>query len=88
MSMVIGANTVFAHQGKEFHLQAEDLGSETAVFEVRVYDQGSVVWLKRISYSDLLAQELPKSERDQALRAKMEKTLLTVEAAIARGKIV
>ena len=87
MSMVIGANTIFRHAGKEYHLQAEDLGSEAAVFEIRVYDRGSVVWQKRISYSDLEQQGLPKTEHDQTLRAKMGKTLLTVEAAIARGKI-
>lgn len=85
MSMVIGANTVFKHEGREYHLQAEDLGTGAAAYEVRVYDSGSVLWLKRISYRDLEA--LPKREHDQALRARMEKTLLTVRAAIAKGKI-
>ncbi len=85
--MVIGANTVFKHQGREYHLQAEDLGVEAAAYEARVYDAGSVLWQKRISYADLEAQELPKGERDHALRAMMEKTLLTVRAAIAKGKI-
>ena len=87
MSMVIGANTVFKHGGKEYHLQAEDLGTAAAAYEVRVYDSGSVVWQKRIAYRDLEAQGLPKREHDQALRARMEKTLLTVRAAIAKGKI-
>ena len=76
--MIIGINTIFEHDGRKFHLQAEDLGEETGSFEVRVYDEGSVVWQKRMPYEDL---------DDQALRAKMEKTLLTVEAAIAKGKI-
>lgn len=85
--MVTGLNTVFRHDGKEYHLQTEDLGREAAAFEVRVYDQGSVVWLKRISYADLAAQELPTVEHQKKMRATMEKTLRTVEAAIARGKI-
>lgn len=85
--MITGINTVFEHDGKEYHLQAEDLGREAQAFEVRVYDKGSVVWLKRMSYTDIEEQDLPKVERDQALRMKMEKTLLTVEAAIAKGKI-
>ena len=85
--MIIGINKVFTHEGTEYHLQAEDLGQEAAVFEVRVYDHGTVVWQKRLSYADLKAQELPKQEYDQALRAQMEKTLFTVEAAIAKGKI-
>ncbi len=85
--MVSGANTIFKHQGREYHLQAEDLGIEAAAYEVRVYDSGSVLWLKRISYSDLEAKDLPKGEHDQTLRTMMEKTLLTVRAAIAKGKI-
>ncbi len=87
MSIVSGVNTIFEHEGKQYHLQAEDLGSETAEYEARVYDGGSVLWLKRISYADLEAQELPKAERTQALRTLMEKTLLTVQAAIVKGKI-
>ena len=85
--MIIGINTVFEHDGRKFHLQAEDLGDEATAFEVRVYDEGSVIWLKRLSYDDIEAQELPKPERDKALREKMEKTLRTVSAAIAKGKI-
>lgn len=85
--MIIGSNTIFEHGGKEYHLQAEDLGDETSTYEVRVYDQGSVVWQKRLSYADLAQRELAKAEHEQALRAQMEKTLLTVEAAIAKGKI-
>lgn len=85
--MIIGINTVYKHGDREFHLQAEDLGEAAATFEVRVYDQGSVVWQKRLPYGDTLDQAASKVEREQALRSKMEKTLLTVEAAIAKGKI-
>lgn len=85
--MIIGSNTIFEHGGKKYHLQAEDLGDETHTYEVRVYDQGSVVWQKRLSYEELAAQELPKQEHEQTLRGMMEKTLLTVEAAIAKDKI-
>lgn len=85
--MITGINTIVQHDGKDYHLQAEDLGSEAAAYEVRVYDGGSVLWLKRISYEDLEAQNLPKQEHDKALRAAMEKTLLTVQAALAKGKI-
>lgn len=85
--MITGTNTVFEHDGRSFHLQAEDLGEELAMFELRVYDKGSVLWQKRMPYGDILERDLPKNEREQALRTKMEKTLLTVEAAIAKGKI-
>ena len=83
--MITGINTVYEHDGVNYHLQSEDLGEAAAVFEVRVYDQGTVVWQKRIPYGEL--GELPRPERDSALRSKMEKTLLTVEAAIAKGKL-
>ena len=85
--MVIGINKVYEFEGRSFHLQAEDLGTEAKVFEVRIYDRGTVLWQKRVSYEDLLEQDLPKSDLENALRTKMEKTLHTVEAAIAKGKI-
>ena len=85
--MITGINTIFEHDGKQYHLQAEDLGEEAAVYEVRVYDEGSVVWMKRMPYGDLQAQDLPKAEYEQALRSQMEKTLRTVGDAIAKGKI-
>ncbi len=85
--MITGSNKIFEHEGTKYHLQAEDLGKEVAAYEVRVYNEGSVVWMKRLSYADLEAQNLPKLERDSALRATMEKTLVTVGAAIAKGKI-
>jgi hypothetical protein len=85
--MIMGSNTLFEHEGRKFHLQAEDLGSPPAAFEVRVYDGGTVLWQKRFSYVELAEQKLSAQERETALRTRMEKTLLTVEAAIAKGKI-
>jgi hypothetical protein len=85
--MIPGVNRVYQHDGKDYHLQAEDLGVEQACFEARVYDGGTVLWHKRISYAELVAQKLPKADQDDALRALMEKTLHTVQAAIAKGKL-
>jgi len=85
--MLPGINRIHQHEGKDYHLQAEDLGQEHAVFEVRVYDGGTVLWHKRMSYADLVAQKLPRLEQDEALRVLMEKTLQTVQAAIAKGKL-
>jgi hypothetical protein len=85
--MIVGLNRVFAHAGKEYHIQVEDLGVEVGAFEVRVYDGGTVVWRKRIGYADLLAQGLGREEREEQLRTTMDKTLHTVEAAIAKGKL-
>ena len=85
--MIIGTNRVFAHEGKEYHIQAEDLGVAEAYFEVRVYVGGGVVWRKQVSYGDVLRQSLPKAEQDEALNSMMNKTITTVQAAIAKGKI-
>ena len=85
--MLPGVNRVYQHDGKEYHLQAEDLGVDQASFEARVYDGGTVLWHKRISYADLVAQNLPRFELDEALRSLIEKTLNTIQAAIAKGKL-
>lgn len=85
--MISGINKLFEHDGKKLHIQAEDLGDSTAAFEIRVYDGGSVLWLKRISYEDLKTQELAQREYEATLRAQMEKMVLTVEAGIVKGKI-
>ena len=42
---------------------------------------------RRFHYGDILGQGLPKADQDDAIRASMEKTLHTVVAAIARGKL-
>lgn len=81
--MLTGANRVFPHEGREFHVQVEDLASGDTV-EVRVYDKGAVLFVKRIPYAEAVAGA---PDRDAAIRAFMEKTIQTVTAAIARGKI-
>lgn len=85
--MIMGTNRTCQHGGHEYHLQIEDLGLQQASFEVRVYEHGTVLWLKRVAYADLLARALPKAELEEHLRALMEKTLHTVEAAIAKGRL-
>lgn len=85
--MIVGVNRVFPHGGKEYHLQAEDLGLEQAAFEVRIYDGGSVLWRKRVEYAEVLARQLPKVDQETEIRSLMEKAVHTVQAAIAKGKI-
>lgn len=85
--MIVGVNKVFEHGGRSYHVQAEDLGVEAACFEVRVYDRGTVLWNRRVPYADVLARGLPRLEQEEALRALMEKTIHTVQAAIVKGKI-
>ena len=86
--MIVGINRVFQHDAKDYHLQVEDLGLEACSFEVRVYDGGSVAWRKRLSYAELVQRSLPREDMERELHAMMEKTLHTVEAAIAKGKLL
>jgi hypothetical protein len=87
MIIITGINRIFEHDGRKFHIQCEDLGSETAAYEVRVYDGGTVLWLKRLSYDDVAQQNLATEEHKKAVRQQMEKTIQTVQAAISKGKI-
>jgi hypothetical protein len=85
--MFAALNKLFPHGGREYHLQAEDLGPEVGAFEARVYDGGAILWRKRVAYADVVAQKLPREEEADAVRALMEKTLQTVQAAIVKGKL-
>jgi hypothetical protein len=85
--VIVGLNQIFHHEGREFHIQVEDLGEEQASFEVRVHSGGGIVWQKRMSYAETLAQGLPKADQDEAVSSAMEKAMHTVQAAIARGKL-
>ncbi len=85
--MIIGANRIVEHEGRAYHVQCEDLGVESANFEVRVYEKGTVLWHKRVPYRAVLIKNLPKLEQDEELRSLMEKTIQTVGAAIVKGKL-
>jgi hypothetical protein len=85
--LIIGLNKVFEHEGKQYHIQGEDLGTAAACFEVRVYDGGTVLWRKKIPYNDILAKQLSKLDQEESLRSMLEKTLIAVQAGIAKGKL-
>jgi hypothetical protein len=85
--VITAVNRVYEHDGKQYHVQAEDLGLEQACFEVRVYEKGAVLWRKKIPYQEILQKNLPKEEHAEALTSFMEKTIVTVQAAISKGKL-
>ena len=87
MIMITGINQIFEHEGRKLHIQCEDLGDEVGAYEVRVYDGGTVLWLKRMSYADLVAQKLPQVDHERQLRTQMSKVVKTVKAAVVKGKI-
>ena len=85
--MIVASNRVVEHLGKAYHLQVEDLGVEQGAMEARVYESGTVLWCKRVPYADVLAKGLEKAAQDDELRALMDRTMHTVQAAIAKGKL-
>ena len=85
--MIVGLNRAVEHEGRHFHVQVEDLGEAHACYGVRLHEGGGILWRKQFEYRDVLARGLPKGEQDDAVRESMEKTLHTVVAAIARGKL-
>ncbi len=85
--MIVGLNRAVDHEGRRFHVQVEDLGEAHACFEVRLHEGGGILWRKQVGYKDVLERGLPRDEQDDAVRETMEKTLHTVVAAIARGKL-
>jgi hypothetical protein len=85
--MIVGLNRAVEHEGRRFHVQVEDLGEGHACYEVRLHEGGGILWRKQFEYRDVLVRGLPKGEQDDAVRESMEKTLHTVVAAIARGKL-
>lgn len=85
--MIVGLNRAVEREGRQFHVQVEDLGEAHGRFEVRLHEAGGILWRKQVDYRDILGRGLPKDEQDDAVRASMEKTLHTVLAAIARGKL-
>jgi len=85
--MIVGLNRAVEREGRQFHVQVEDLGEAHGSFEVRLHEAGGILWRKQVDYRDVLGRGLPKAEQDDAIRASMERTLHTVIAAIARGKL-
>ena len=85
--MIVGMNRAVEREGRKFHVQVEDLGDPQACFEVRLHEGGGILWRKQVGYREILERGLPRDEQDDAVRESMEKTLHTVVAAIARGKL-
>jgi hypothetical protein len=85
--MIVGLNLRVEHEGRQYHVQVEDLGEARACFEVRVHEGGGIIWSKQVGYQEILDQNLPRSEQDDAVRSSMEKVLHTAATAIARGKL-
>ena len=85
--MIVGLNRAVEHEGRHFHVQVEDLGAPQRVLRGPAARGGGIVWRKQVDYREILGRGLPRDGQDDAVLATMEKTLHTVVAAIARGKL-
>ena len=85
--MIVGLNLRVDHEGRQYHVQVEDLGEAKACFEVRVHEGGGIKWSKQVSYQDILGQGLPREQQDEQVRSSMEKMLHTAATAVTRGKL-
>ena len=82
-----GINRVVEQDGSRYLVECEDRGTAEGAFEVRVVRDGSQLWSRRFPYQDLLERELAETELEHELAGRAEKTIQTVQAAIARGKL-
>lgn len=82
-----GINRVYEHDGTRYLIECEDRGTAEGAFEVRVIRAGNQLWARRIEYGDLLAGDASEAELERDLAARAEKTIQTVQAAIAKGKL-
>jgi hypothetical protein len=87
MSVQAAINRIYEHDGHTYHVQTEDLGTEEGCFEVRVFEQGGVLFRKRVAYGEILQKNLSREETDEQIHALMDKAVHTVQAAIAKGKL-
>ena len=85
--MIIGVNTSYTHENREYHIQCEDLGDIQRCLEIRVYNQGDILWQKRIPYAAGIVPELERSQADPLIKEQMGKLVNTVKVAISQNKL-
>ena len=85
--MLAAINTVLKHDGHEYHVNCEDLGDAEGCIVIRILDKGGILWEKRFPHPEAVTAAEGKREAEQALRSQMAKTVQTVEAAIAKGRL-
>ena len=84
--MLAAVNQVFEHEGRQYHINCEDFGFEVRTIAVRILDQGGILWEKVMPYQTD-KQEDERREAERAVGAQMAKTVQTVRAAIAAGRL-
>jgi hypothetical protein len=83
--MIIGVNSIFPHEGTDYHIQVEDL-DPSGELEVRVYVGGGIVFHKRHPYLQIVEGK-SQAGRVEAITEEMNRLVSLVRAAIQKGRI-
>jgi hypothetical protein len=81
--MITGFNTDVSHEGRVYHVQTEDRGTENPCLESLVYVGGTIIAKKRTSYKD----ELGKGVTDDMIASRLKRQHQVIIAAIKAGRI-
>lgn len=81
--VLTGYNTDIEHGGTTYHVQTEDKGRANPLVESLVYARGEILYSRRTSYQDLVAEELDA----RAIATLMERQHRTIVEAIRRGRL-
>ena len=80
-------NILFDHDGGRYDIQAEDMGAEKALLDLRIYREGAIVFQKQIAYKDQVPGDLPPREHALQVRSLMMRHIETLKKGIAAGKV-
>ncbi len=81
--VLTGYNTDIEHGGATYHVQTEDKGRSNPVVESLVYARGEILYSRRTSYQDLVAEEVDS----RAIATMMDRQHRTIVEAIRRGRL-
>jgi hypothetical protein len=76
--MVTGFNTDVQHDGKTYHVQTEDKGTNNPIIETLIYVGGEILAARRTSYADLLAQGVSEKEIAERIETQHNRMILDI----------
>jgi hypothetical protein len=76
--MVTGFNTDVEHQGRIYHVQTEDRGTQNPIIETLIYMGGEILAARRSSYADLLPKGISEKEIAKRIEAQHNRMILDV----------
>lgn len=81
--MITGFNTDVSHEGRVYHVQTEDRGTDNPCLESLVYVGGTIIAKKRTSYKE----ELGKGVTEDMIASRLKRQHQVIIAAIKAGRI-